>query len=193
MLTPGADPVRKVSIIPRGAALGVTLSAPDDDQVSYTREDLLGKIKVALGGRVAEETVFGTITTGAESDIDQVTAVARQMVGRWGMSDAIGFVRVLPADGRGPFPGSSGETSEATQQVLDEEVRQLIDAAHIEVTTLLAEHRDRLETLTRALLKDETLDEVDAYAAAQMPPRNPDAPVLDPPLAEPPAPTRIEA
>jgi len=193
MLTPGADPVRKVSIIPRGAALGVTLSAPDDDQVSYTREDLLGKIKVALGGRVAEETVFGTITTGAESDIDQVTAIARQMVGRWGMSDAIGFVRVLPADGRGPYPGSAGETSEATQRVLDEEVRQLVDASHLEVTALLAEHRDRLETLSRALLKEETLDEVDAYAAAQMPPRNPDAPSLTPPLSTPANPTRIEA
>ena len=103
MLTPGADPVRKVSIIPRGLALGVTLSAPDDDQVSYTREDLVGKIEVALGGRVAEETVYGTITTGAESDIEQVTAIARQMVGRWGMSEAIGFVSVIPAEARGPF------------------------------------------------------------------------------------------
>jgi cell division protease FtsH len=171
MLTPGADPVRKVSIIPRGAALGVTLSAPDDDQVSYTREDLLAKIKVALGGRVAEEAVFGTISTGAESDIDQVTTIARQMVGRWGMSEAIGFVRVLPSDGRGSFFGSSGESSEATQRVLDEEVRQLIDTAHLDVTAALTQHRDRLETLAQALLKTETLDELDAYAAAQMPPR----------------------
>jgi cell division protease FtsH len=170
MLTPGADPVRKVSIIPRGAALGVTLSAPDDDQVSYTREDLLGKIKVALGGRVAEEIVYGTITTGAESDIEHVTAISRQMVGRWGMSDAIGFVTVLPAEARGPFMGGA-ETSEATQRVIDEEVRQLIDSAHHDVTTLLTAHRDQLETLTRALLKDETLDELDAYAAAQMPVR----------------------
>ncbi|MGO9821566.1 MAG: ATP-dependent zinc metalloprotease FtsH [Solirubrobacteraceae bacterium] len=175
MLTPGADPVRKVSIIPRGAALGVTLSTPDDDQVSYTREDLLAKIKVALGGRVAEEIVFGTITTGAESDIDQVTTIARQMVGRWGMSEAIGFVRVLPADGRGSLFGGSSESSEATQRVLDEEVRQLIDAAHVDVTTALTAHRDRLETLAHALLKDETLDELDAYAAAQMPPRTPTA------------------
>jgi cell division protease FtsH len=175
MLTPGADPVRKVSIIPRGAALGVTLSAPDDDQVSYTREDLLAKIKVALGGRVAEEAVFGTITTGAESDIDQVTTIARQMVGRWGMSEAIGFVRVLPADERGPLLGSSGESSEATQRVLDDEVRQLIDTAHLDVTATLTAHRDRLETLAHALLKDETLDELDAYTAAQMPPRNTEA------------------
>ncbi len=175
MLTPGADPVRKVSIIPRGSALGVTLSAPDDDQVSYTREDLIAKIKVALGGRVAEEAVFGTISTGAESDIDQVTTIARQMVGRWGMSDAIGFVRVLPSDGRGSFFGGSGESSEATQRVLDEEVRQLIDTAHLDVTAALAQHRERLETLAQALLKTETLDELDAYAAAQMPPRTPAA------------------
>jgi cell division protease FtsH len=174
MLTPGADPVRKVSIIPRGAALGVTLSTPDDDQVSYTREDLLAKIKVALGGRVAEELMFGTITTGAESDIDVVTTIARQMVGRWGMSDAIGFVRVLPADGHASFPGTAGESSESTQRVLDDEVRLLIDTAHIEVTDALTQHRDRLETLARALLKDETLDEVDAYAAAQMPARTTD-------------------
>ena len=171
MLTPGADPVRKVSIIPRGAALGVTLSAPDDDQVSYTREDLLGKVKVALGGRVAEEIVYGTITTGAESDIEQVTAIARQMVGRWGMSEAIGFVSVLPSDGRAPFMIGTGHTSEATQRVVDDEVRQLIDIAHRDVTAALGEHRDQLETLARALLKNETLDEADAYAAAQVPVR----------------------
>ena len=102
MLTTGADPVRKVSIIPRGIALGVTLSTPDTDRVSYSREDLDAKIRVALGGRVAEETVFGTITTGAESDIEQLTAIARQMVGRWGMSDAIGPLAVLPRDGERP-------------------------------------------------------------------------------------------
>jgi cell division protease FtsH len=175
MLTPGADPVRKVSIIPRGAALGVTLSTPDDDQVSYTREDLLGKIKVALGGRVAEEIVFGTITTGAESDIEQVTSIARQMLGRWGMSDTIGFVRILPGEGRNPLLPGANEASQATQRALDEEVHQLIDTAHLDVTTTLTEHRDRLETLAQALLKAETLDELDAYAAAQMPPRVADA------------------
>ena len=106
MLTPGADPVRKVSIIPRGMALGVTLSTPDTDRVSYSREDLEAKIRVALGGRVAEEIVYGTITSGAESDIQQLTQIARQMVGRWGMSEAIGPIAVLPADGQGPLlPG----------------------------------------------------------------------------------------
>ena len=97
MLTPGADPVRKVSIIPRGQALGVTFAAPDDDRSNYEESWLLAKIKVALGGRVAEEIVFGTITTGAESDIQQLTQIARGMVGRWGMSRAIGPIAVLAA------------------------------------------------------------------------------------------------
>ena len=169
MLTPGADSVRKVSIIPRGMALGVTLSAPDDDQVSYTLEDLIAKLKVAVAGRVAEEIVYGTITTGAESDIQQLTMIARQMVGRWGMSDAIGLVSVLPAEGLGPLLGAAGETSQATQQLVDDEVRRLIDGAHHAVTDLLTDHREQLEHLTTALLHAETLDGIDAYHAAGMP------------------------
>ena len=101
---PSADPVRKVSIIPRGMALGVTLSTPDADRVSYSREELEAKIKVALGGRVAEEVVYGKITTGAESDIQQLTQIARQMVGRWGMSEKLGPLTLLPSDGAGPLP-----------------------------------------------------------------------------------------
>jgi cell division protease FtsH len=169
MLTAGADPVRKVSIIPRGMALGVTLSTPDTDRVSYSLEDLQAKIRVALGGRVAEEVVYGTITTGAESDIQQLTAIARQMVGRWGMSEAVGPVAVLPADGEGPFLPGASATSESTQRLVDEEVRRLIDGAHQEVTSLLSEHRDQLESLAQALLKAETLDGLDAYAAAGLP------------------------
>ena len=100
--------MRKVSIIPRGMALGVTLSAPDVEKSNYEEQYLLGRIKVALGGRVAEEVVYGTITAGAESDIQQLTAIARQMVGRWGMSEAIGPIAVLPTDGQGPLlPGVS--------------------------------------------------------------------------------------
>src|SRR5262249_57365630 len=99
MLTPGADPVRKVSIIPRGAALGVTFSAPDSDRFNYLEPEIRAKIKVSLGGRVAEEVVFGEISTGAESDIDQLTALARQMVGRWGMSDAVGPLALVSRDG----------------------------------------------------------------------------------------------
>jgi cell division protease FtsH len=169
MLTPGADPVRKVSIIPRGMALGVTLSTPDTDRVSYSREDLQGKILVALGGRVAEEIVYGTITTGAESDIQQLTAIARQMVGRWGMSDAIGPVAVIPSDAMGMLLPGVSETSEATAQLIDDEVRRLVDEAHRQVTELLTNHRSQLEALTRALLEAETLDAVDAYAAAALP------------------------
>ncbi|HXO06758.1 MAG TPA: ATP-dependent zinc metalloprotease FtsH, partial [Solirubrobacteraceae bacterium] len=157
MLTPGADSVRKVSIIPRGVALGVTLSAPDDDQVSYTLEDLLAKLKVAVAGRAAEEIVYGTITTGAESDIQQLTAIARHMVGRWGMSDAVGLVAVLPADGLGPLLPGASETSQATQQLVDDEVRGLIDGAHRDVIDLLTSHREQLNNLAIALLSAETL------------------------------------
>jgi cell division protease FtsH len=169
MLTPDADPVRKVSIIPRGQALGVTLSTPDSDRVSYSREELDAKIKVSLGGRVAEEIVYGKITTGAESDIQQLTQIARQMVGRWGMSEKLGPVTLLPSDGQGPL-GVGGipinETSPQTQWLIDEEVRQLIEDAHAEVAALLSEHRDQLENLTHALLEAETLDAPEAYAAA---------------------------
>jgi cell division protease FtsH len=169
MLTPGADSVRKVSIIPRGMALGVTLSAPDDDQVSYTIEDLLAKLNVAVGGRVAEEIVYGTITTGAESDIQQLTAISRQMVGRWGMSDAVGLVAVLPPDGLGPLLPGASEISQATQQLVDDEVRGLIDTANRDVTDLLTSHREQLDNLAIALLSAETLDGIDAYRAAGLP------------------------
>jgi cell division protease FtsH len=175
MLTPGADPVRKVSIIPRGMALGVTLTAPDDDQVSYTLEDLLAKLRVAVGGRVAEELIYGTVTTGAESDIQQLTAIARHMVGRWGMSEAVGLVSVLPLDGRGPLLPGLSETSQATQQLIDGEVRRLIDDAHQNVTDLLSAHRGQLEALAQALLHVETLDGIDAYRAAGLPLRAPDS------------------
>jgi cell division protease FtsH len=171
MLTPDADPVRKVSIIPRGMALGVTLSTPDSDRVSYSREELEAKIKVALGGRVAEEIVYGKITTGAESDIQQLTQIARQMVGRWGMSDAIGPIAVLPSDGAGPFLPGVSETSEDTERLIDHEVRRLVDDAHAEVTQVLGDHRDQLDSLSQALLEAETLDAVDAYAAAGVPMR----------------------
>jgi cell division protease FtsH len=171
MLTPGADPVRKVSIIPRGMALGVTLSTPDSDRVSYSLEELQAKILVALGGRVAEEVVYGTITTGAEADIQQLTQIARQMVGRWGMDEAIGPVAVLPDPGQGPLLPGASETSQETQRLVDEQVRKLVEQAHGEATRLLEEHREQLESLARALLGAETLDAPDAYAAAGIPMR----------------------
>jgi cell division protease FtsH len=168
MLTPGADPVRKVSIIPRGLALGVTFSAPESDRFNYLEPEIEAKIKVALGGRSAEEIVFGDISTGAESDIEQLTGLARQMVGRWGMSDALGPVALLPRDGSAPF-GSVPEVSPETQKLIDEEVRRIVAGAHEEVMALITENRGRLDSLAQALLEHETLDEDDAYAAAGVP------------------------
>src|SRR5881392_3713240 len=166
MLTEGADPVRKVSIIPRGVALGVTFAAPDSDRFNYSEPEIEAKIKVALGGRVAEEVVFGEISTGAESDIQQLTEIARQMVGRWGMSSAIGPIAVLPRDGSGPLLPGVAEVSPATQKLVDDEVRRIVDQAHGEVVELLTRNRDKLDSLAHALLEHETLDEDDAYAAA---------------------------
>jgi cell division protease FtsH len=166
MLTPGADPVRKVSIIPRGQALGVTLATPESDRYSYRRDELLAKIKVALGGRAAEKIVFGDLTTGAESDIQNLTQIARSMVGRWGMSDAIGAIAVT--DGREDrllLPGVS-PASAPTQQLVDEEVRRIVDGAEEEVTELIKRERGRLEALARALLERETLDQPEAYERA---------------------------
>jgi cell division protease FtsH len=168
MLTEGADPVRKVSIIPRGLALGVTFAAPESDRFNYLEPELRAKVKVALGGRVAEEIVFGEVSTGAESDIAQLTEIARQMVGRWGMSEAIGPIAVLPRDGSGPLLPGTAEVSPHTQQLIDDEVRRLVETSHQEVFDLLRSNRDKLDSLAHALLEHETLDEDDAYAAADV-------------------------
>jgi cell division protease FtsH len=166
MLTEGADPVRKVSIIPRGLALGVTFAAPETDRYNYSKPEALAKIKVALGGRAAEEVVFDEISTGAESDIAQLTEIARQMVGRWGMSPAIGPIAVLPRDGTGPFLPAGTEASADTQKLIDAEVRRIVDESHKQVVALLEENRNKLDSLAGALLEHETLDQEDAYAAA---------------------------
>ncbi|HEY6836168.1 MAG TPA: ATP-dependent zinc metalloprotease FtsH [Gaiellaceae bacterium] len=166
MVTPGADPVRKVSIIPRGQALGVTFSAPEDDRFSYDETYLKARLRVALGGRAADELVWGERTTGAEADIRQLTEIARQMVGRWGMSDAVGPIAVVPQDGQ-YLPGTH-EAAERTHELLDAEVHRLVDEAHEDALELLRANRDKLDSLARALLAKETLDEDEAYAAAGM-------------------------
>jgi cell division protease FtsH len=166
MLTPGADPVRKVSIIPRGQALGVTLSTPDDDRVNYSESELRAKIRVSLGGRAAEELVFGDATTGAESDIQQVTRIARGMVERWGMSEKVGFLTVAPQDGQSMLLPGAEPVSEATQELIDSEVRRIVDEEQDATDQLLADNRERLDALAEALLERETLDETDAYQAA---------------------------
>ena len=168
MLEPGADPVRKVSIVPRGRALGVTFQSPETDRYGYDAEYLRGRIVGALGGRAAEEIVYGNVTTGAESDLEQVTAIARQMVGRWGMSDKIGLVSVLPGPMDDPvfFPGANGGPSERTRELVDQEVRSIVDDCYAKAVDRLRENRDRLEMLAKILLERETLDEEDAYRAA---------------------------
>ncbi|MBS1843888.1 MAG: ATP-dependent zinc metalloprotease FtsH, partial [Actinobacteria bacterium] len=169
MLTPGADPVRKISIIPRGQALGVTLSTPDSDRYSYRREELLAKIKVALGGRAAEKVVFDEITTGAESDIQNLTQVARGMVGRWGMSQEVGPIAVTDGRQDGALLPGALPASEPTQELVDREVRRIVDEAEEDVLELLRRERARLEALAEALLQRETLDQPEAYEVAGVP------------------------
>ncbi|MGE0027046.1 MAG: ATP-dependent zinc metalloprotease FtsH [Thermoleophilia bacterium] len=178
MLMPGADPVRKVSIVPRGRALGVTFQAPDADRYGYGAEYLRGRITGALGGRAAEEIIYGDITTGAESDLEQVTNIAKRMVGRWGMSDAIGPVTVVPGPNDEPllFPGIGGSgVSPHTQQLVDEEVRRIVDGCYDDALRILGQNRERLEALAHALLERETLDEADAYRVAGIPREGPAA------------------
>lgn len=162
MLQPGADPVRKVSIIPRGRALGVTLSTPEQDRYGYDMKYLKGRIIGALGGTAAEQEVFGVITTGAESDLETVTRIARAMVGRWGMSEKIGAVSVIPADG----PPTMAGTSNAMLDLVDQEVRRISQECLAEARRLLRENRDKLDGIVAELLARETLDEQEVYAAA---------------------------
>jgi len=162
MLQKGADPVRKVSIIPRGQALGVTLSTPDTDKYGYDQDYLMGRIVGALGGMASEAVVFGVVTTGAESDLAQATAIARQMVGKWGMSEKVGPMQVLDDS---IDPRTNG-IAEETLALLDDETRRIIGECHEKAAALLREHRSQLEAIVAALLEHETLDEEQVYATA---------------------------
>jgi cell division protease FtsH len=173
MLTPGADPVRKISIIPRGQALGVTLQAPAADRYSYSASYLRGRIIGALGGRAAEQLVYGDVTTGAESDLDQVTALARQMVGRWGMSDAIGPITVLPKPGQEQTIFDAGGPAPATRELVDGEVRHIVEDCYAAAIDTLRENRSNLDRLALRLVDAETLDEAEAYLAAGLPAQPP--------------------
>jgi cell division protease FtsH len=164
MLTAGADPVRKISIIPRGRALGVTIQAPDADRYDYDAAYLRGRIIGLLGGRAAEEVVFGNVTTGAESDLEKVTQIARRMVGRWGMSDSIGPVAVLPGPNDDPmlFPGVD-TVAPRTRELVDAEVRRIVEECYADAIRLLRDNRDKLDSLAISLIQRETLDELDIY------------------------------
>ena len=182
MLTPGADPVRKISIVPRGHALGVTFQSPDADRYSYSASYLRGRIAGALAGRAAEELIYGDVTTGAENDLEQATNLAKQMVGRWGMSEKVGMLSVL-ADPRREQPLSmSGDgTSPATRELVETEARRILDQSHDQALQVLRANRHRLDALVQALLRTETLDTADAYQAAGVPyPAQPDLPPQTP-------------
>ena len=164
MLRSGADPVRKVSIIPRGRALGVTLQSPVADRYAYDSDYLKGRLMGLLGGRAAEELVFGVISTGAENDMVQATQIARAMVGRWGMSPKVGPVAVFDEQQVDAF--GRPQVSEDTMRLVDSEVRRVLDEAYEEAVELLAKNRDKLDALAAALLAKETLEEEEAYAIA---------------------------
>lgn len=160
-LTPGADPVHKVTIIPHGQALGVTEQVPGDDHYSYSLSYLLARLGVMLGGRTAEEIAIGDVTTGAENDLVAATHLARRMVTRWGMG-SLGLI-AFQSDDQQPFLGyelSQGrDYSEATAARIDENVQHLLEERHEEVYRLLTDARDRLDRLVDALLREETINE----------------------------------
>ncbi len=175
LVVPGADPVHRVSIVPRGQALGVTYQRPQTDRYNYPEAYLRARIVGMLGGRAAEEVVYGTRTTGAENDIEQATQMARNMVTRWGMSDAVGMVQLAPRDNpflRGPAGMGGGDRpfSEKTAALVDAEVQRIIDECHEEAKRLLREHRVALDGLVAALLRQETVSEAEILQATGLPP-----------------------
>ena len=175
LVVPGADPVHRVTIVPRGQALGVTYQRPESDRYNYPEAYLRARIVGMLGGRAAEEVVYGTRTTGAENDIEQATELARSMVTRWGMSDPLGTVQLAPR--RSAYLGGTFVAerpfSEDTARVIDAEVLRIIRESHAEAVRLLVEHRKELDALVAALLAHETLDEQEILGATGLPPAPP--------------------
>ncbi|WP_328641119.1 ATP-dependent zinc metalloprotease FtsH [Streptomyces canus] len=163
MLQPGADLVRKVTIVPRGRALGVTMSTPEVERYALSEEYLRGRIIGALGGMAAEQVVYGVVTTGAENDLEQVTNIARGMVARWGMSERVGRLSALPSDAQQAYGLAAAPQ---TLDVIDGEMRRIVDECYDEALHKLTEHRGQLNALAEALLASETLEETDAYRIA---------------------------
>jgi cell division protease FtsH len=156
-----SDPVHKVSIISRGQALGYTISLPTEDKFLTTRAELTDTMAMTLGGRAAEEIVFGEITTGASNDIEKVTATAKQMVMRFGMSEKLG-PRVFGHDHGQPFLGrefsSEPDYSDEIAREIDDEIRRIVEGAHQQAKDILQERRDELKTISEILLKRETIE-----------------------------------
>jgi cell division protease FtsH len=166
-LTPGTDPLRKVSIVPRGRALGVAIQSPEEDRYNVSKTYLLGRIDTALGGRAAEIVVFDEITTGAESDLKQATALARRMVGLWGMSEDVGPVYLGTGEehvflGREIVQEKAFSDSTATR--VDHAVRELVENSLARASGMVSDNRDKLELLVAALLEKETLDATEVTA-----------------------------
>jgi cell division protease FtsH len=173
LVVAGADPVNRVTIVPRGQALGVTYQRPDSDRYNYPEAYLRAKIVGMLGGRAAEEIVYGTKTTGAESDIEQATALARRMVTRWGMSERLGLVELAPREnpylsGPNGYAGAR-QFSEDTAEAIDAEVRKIIGESHEQAKRLLNAHRKQLDALVEALLSRETLNEQEILQVTGLP------------------------
>src|SRR4051812_48641437 len=174
LVVPGADPVHRVTIVPRGQALGVTYQRPDSDRYNYPEAYLRARIVGMLGGRAAEEIVYGTKTTGAESDIEQATGLARNMVTRWGMSEKLGMVQLAPRQNQflGGMGGFGGDKpfGEETARVIDEEVHRIINECHESAKALLRQHRKALDALVAGLLERETLGEQEILEVTGLPP-----------------------
>jgi cell division protease FtsH len=167
LLQEGVDPVTKVTIVPRGQALGVTQYTPLDDRYNYSKEYLEAQLVTALGGRAAEQVAIGHITTGAENDLQHVSAIARQMVTRWGMSERLGTISL--SEREDPLAGTvlatgSREYSEQTANIIDEEVHRIVKWAYDRAVSLLAEHRETLDRMARSLRLHETLDAKQLHA-----------------------------
>jgi cell division protease FtsH len=184
LFTPGADPVHKVTIVPRGRALGVMHSLPEKDRYGHTKEFLVGRLAISFGGRVAEEIVFGPtkVTTGAGSDIQVATNIARQMVTTFGMSERVGMMAIGDREQEvflGRDFAQRREVSEHTARIVDEEVKALLDTAYQGAHAILTEQRDLLDRVASALLERETVDHDDVmtlFRGGTLPPLPPELP-----------------
>ena len=192
---PGSDPVHKVTIVPRGRALGLTASLPEEDRHNYSKDWLIGSLAMFFGGRVAEEIIFGAdkVTTGAGNDIERATGLARRMVTQFGMSERIGPLAVGDKEQEiflGREFAQRREISERTAQMVDDEVKRLIDEAYARAMQILSENRELLDRIAVALLERETIDREDLDRLVKnlpLPPRNlpPDPPAAaSPPAGE---------
>ncbi len=194
---PNSDPIHKISVISRGQALGYTISLPGEDKFLTTRAELSDTMAMTLGGRAAEEIVFGEVTTGASNDLEKVTATAKQMVMRFGMSEKLG-PRVFGHDHGQPFLGrefsAEPDYSDEIAREIDDEIRRIVEAAHVQAKDILSSHRDSLEKLSEILIKRETIEkdqfealldgrtEADVFGAEAPPP--PEVPIPGTPAGE---------